>query len=314
MNSPNTLKRLLTGSRIGTALAGIGIWAVLLSPGALAQQTSLADFMGFQQAVAAGRAAGKSSVEARAASRQQWARDAEVLASGEAYLPEFIIGGEWTTTLTITNLGTETAQNLTGYLVDNNGFPLTATINGEGSVVIDDAFILNVDPGVVFEIQFSLGDGQGYGHIYLPPVMCGSADCAIQAQVALKNSNPTRPDFESVFYLSAPETDQAMLYDHRGGFSTTLYLVNAKQNATTVRLTMQDDLGNVIGTQDIDMAAEATQLITLHAMFPDSIGHYGLLIVKDMGNPENLGGILTTAVRINPTNSFTPLQATRIPQ
>ncbi len=297
-----------------TLLATLGAWSILLAPSAPAQQSSQTDFMGLKEAIAIGRTAAKSSVEARAASLQRGARSAQVISSDEVYLPELIIGGEWTTTLTITNLGTETAQNLSGYLIDNNGFPLTATIRGEGNVVIDDAFILSVAPGVVFEIQFSLEGGPGFGHIYLPPVSCGSANCTIQAQAALKNTNPTRPDFESVFTLSAPESNQALLYDHRGGFSTTLYLVNAKQNATTVRLTMQDDFGHVIGAQDIDMTAESTQLITLHAMFPGSIGHYGLLLMTDTGNPENLGGILATALRINPTNSFTPLPSTQIPQ
>jgi hypothetical protein len=126
----------------------------------------------------------------------------------------------------------------------------------------------------------------------------------LYGEVILKNHNSTRPDFESVFPFEKPAPLQYMLFDGRAGFSTTLYLCN--ENLTTAIFTVEvrDTANNLLRTIPGNLGALQSGIYTLSGLAPETIGIEGTLVFLASG-----GLVTATALRINPTNSFTPVRA-----
>src|ERR1051326_1066332 len=91
----------------------------------------------------------------------------------EFVVPELIIGGEWTSTIRITNRLTQTMPRTNVYLVDNLGNPMSAkfqeTVCGAtciaGATVTDVGFFFTVNPGGIVEVTFSGGANTQFGQI-----------------------------------------------------------------------------------------------------------------------------------------------------
>ena len=97
-----------------------------------------------------------------------------------------------------------------------------------------------------------------------------------------------------------------MLFDGRNGLTTVLYLAN--QNTATTALTMEVRNFNneLLRTVPITMPDSSSQILTLHTLSPETLGIQGTLIFK-VTTPSAY--ITVTGLRINPSNSFTPLRA-----
>jgi hypothetical protein len=124
----------------------------------------------------------------------------------------------------------------------------------------------------------------------------------------LRNRNPTRPDFESVFSLEAPARDQFLLWDHRGYFGTTLYLANANNSPTTVTLDFRDTFGGQIISDFVYLPASGTRIVYLDVFAPETIDYNGTLLIHASNSFGEVPLVTATALRINPSNSFTPLK------
>ena len=233
-------------------------------------------------------------------------RDAIMLQGEEWVVPELIIGGEWTTSITLTNRGAQAIPTTDVYFVDNLGNPLSATFQtSAGNIITDVGFSFSLGVGGILEATFFGTSNTQFGSGI---VGCSSAGCGtlgLYAEVTLTNTNSTRPDFQSVFPFEEPAALQYMLFDGRNGLTTTLYLVNNSTSATTVSLGITDANNNLVTTVPIPMNGLTSQILSLSAIAPQTIGIQGTLVVSTTN-----GALATiTALRINPTNSFTPVRA-----
>lgn len=230
----------------------------------------------------------------------------------ENFVPELIIGGEWNSTIRLVNRGTAVIPSTDLFFVDNLGNPMTVTFqvtttnsSGEfvkGSTITTSAGFFTLQPGVIAEATFFGTADVQYGFAFIGCNVNGCSVPGLYGEVTLRNRNSTRPDFESVFPLEQPATLQYMLFDHRAGYTSVLYLVSPLA-ASTVSLEFRDPADHLIRTIQIPMGNGESKILTLHVLAPETIGKTGTLVIRS-GNDF----AIATALRINPTNSFTPMR------
>lgn len=224
----------------------------------------------------------------------------------EYVIPELIIGGEWTSTIRLTNQGSQPVPTTNVFFMDNVGNPLQTTFQiTNGNVITDVGFSFSLPVGSVVEATFFGDRNTAYGQAIIG---CSAAGCGapgIYGEVALRNRNSTRPDFESVFPFERPYGLQYMLFDGRNGFTTTLYLVNESTSTSQLAVDIVDSSNRLLRTVSLTFPALGSQILTLHVLAPETIGIQGTLVIRGL----NSGGLFTaTGLRINPSNSFTPLR------
>jgi hypothetical protein len=232
-------------------------------------------------------------------------REALYLTGADFIVPQLIIGGEWTSTLRLVNNGPVAITPHNAVFLDSEGRAMSATFQtttGQG-VVTSTGFTFFIAPGEMVEVTFFGGQQSQVGHIRLDASACPLAvACSLYGEVTLRNRNFTRPDFESVFALEAPARDQFLMWDHRDGFSTVLYLVNAGNDANGVSLDFWDTRNRLVRSVPVDLPGGGARILSLHALAPETLGLQGTLVIR----PSNL--VVATGLRINPSNSFTPLR------
>jgi hypothetical protein len=203
---------------------------------------------------------------------------------------------------------------------DNNGKPMAVSFRTltctaasgctTGNLITAPSSIFFLTPGAMIEVTFSGGSDTQFGHAEIASCSAGICSTAgLYAEVILKNTNSIRPDFESIFPLEQPAVDQLMTWDHRNGLSTLLYLVNPNSSTTNVTLTFVNQMVQKISTQTVTLPAFGSQIINLNALVPATIGLQGSLEIEGVNGTGNPVGLVATGLRINPTNSFTPLRA-----
>jgi hypothetical protein len=108
--------------------------------------------------------------------------------------------------------------------------------------------------------------------------------------------------------LEQPADLQYMLWDYRSGLTEVLYLVNENSTSTTVFLDFRDSSNQLIRTVTVPMATATSQILTLHVIAPEIVGQHGTLVIRSQNSSGFVGRITATALRINPSNSFTPMR------
>jgi hypothetical protein len=239
--------------------------------------------------------------------------------SVEYVLPELIVGGEWTSSIKVVNLGASAMPITPFYFWDNTGQPLVVAFRvtvllpdgtvSLGPMVIDSGGTVTLSSGAMLEATF-VGDPNNtrFGHVTFnfcaTNAACSSA--GIYAEVALRNHNAIRPDFESVFPLEQPATSQYMLWDNRNGFSGVLYVVNNQTSAATAIIDFYSTTGRLLKSASLPFVGLGSQILTIASIAPETAGQQGFMVIHGAIS-TNL--FTATAIRINPTNSFTPLRA-----
>jgi hypothetical protein len=233
--------------------------------------------------------------------------DAIQLQGLEWVIPELIIGGEWTSTIRLTNRGTKSIPTTNVFFVDNTGNPMQAAFRAtDGSAVTGAGFSFSLGIGGLVEATFLGGASAAFGHAVIGCSVNGCGTPGLYGEVTLTNTNSTRPDFQSVFPLEEPFSLQYMLFDGRNGITTTLYLVNESTTPSGAAIDVFDTGNNLLGTANLVFGALSSQILTLHVLAPETIGIQGTLVIRSQSG----GALITaTALQINPTNSFTPLRA-----
>jgi hypothetical protein len=227
----------------------------------------------------------------------------------EYVIPELILGGEWTSVVKLTNRGTRAIPTTNVYFMDNVGNPMSATFQTtSGSVITDVGFSYSLPIGSLLEVTFFGGTSTQFGHAIIGCSSLGCGTPGLYGDVTLRNRNSTRPDFESVFPLEQPAPTQYMLFDGRNGLTTVLYLDNENTTTTFVSIDIIDDANRLIRTISLTMPSLTSQILTLHVLSQETIGIAGTLAIRGQNN-NSTALITATALRINPTNSFTPVRA-----
>ncbi len=224
-------------------------------------------------------------------------------------MPELIIGGEWTSTIRLTNRGTKPITTTNVAFWDNAANPLIATFQGsDGSTITGPGFSFSLPVGTIVEGTFAGTATTLFGHATVACSLAGVCGTSgLYAEVTLRNHNALRPDFLSVFPLEQPAPLQYMLFDGRNGVTTTLYLVNETLAPTTVLMDVVDANNNLLRTVPISMNTRESQILTLHVLSPETIGIEGTLAFHGTSTAPVL--IVATALRIDPSDSFTPMRA-----
>ena len=239
----------------------------------------------------------------------------------EYVIPELILGGEWTSTIRITNRSTQSMPATSVYFVDNLGNDMTTTFqatsvlaNGNtvlGGLITGTGFSFFLAPGYSIEATFAGGANTQFGHALIDycSTSAGCSSAGIYGEVLLRNRNSTRPDFESIFPFEQPTNMQYMLWDDRNGLSTVLYLVNENTSSTLVSLSFLNAGNKSIQTVNVTLPELGSQILTLDVLAPAIIGLEGTLVISGMNSAGSLALVTATALRINPSNSFTPMRA-----
>jgi hypothetical protein len=267
--------------------------------------------------VLSSNAAEKAQIRRLSANSQadfEAARNRAIYPSGfEFVIPQLIIGGEWTSTIKLINRGTDPIPLSEVFFFDSTGEFMSATFRtSDGELVTDVGFTFQLEPDAgMLEVTFSGADSETrFGHAQISPDACPlEADCTLYGEVTLKNSNPTRPDFESVFPIEDPSDLQYLLWDHRNGYTSTLYLVNSNLSATDIELEFRDYDDVLIDTVRGQMGGGEAQILVPHALVPATIGRQGTLTIRGTNSEGKFPLVVVTALRINPSNSFTPIRA-----
>jgi hypothetical protein len=240
----------------------------------------------------------------------------------EYIIPELVIGVSsptvWSSSIKLTNRGTKPIPTTNVDFFDNTGAPLRATFqtifNGvAGPFVTDKGFSFSLGIGGILDVTFSTDSAISFGHglVNCSAVSCGTP--GLYGEVILRNSaGGSRPDFESIFPFERPVPLQYMLFDGRKGFVTLLYLNNENTAPTTAIIEVRDTSNNLLRTVTLPLGPLASNLPVLSDIAPETIGIEGTLVLKGVTSDKGTNGValLTfTALRINPTNSFTPVRA-----
>ncbi len=98
-----------------------------------------------------------------------------------------------------------------------------------------------------------------------------------------------------------------MFFDGRNGLTTLLYLINNNVTSSTVAIDIRNYDDQLVSTVNLTFRPLESQLLTLHVLASKTIGIQGTLVIR--GQNSSGAAITATGLRINPTNSFTPLRA-----
>jgi hypothetical protein len=249
----------------------------------------------------------KSARESQAARAAQAHPNAIRLQGLEYVIPELILGGEWTSTIKLTNRGGQSIPTTNVFFYDNLGNPMRATFQAsDGSFVTDVGFSFSLSIGTLIEATFVGSDTTQFGHAIIGCSAAGCGTPGLYGEVTLRNRNSTRPDFESVFPFEQPASLQYLVWDGRNGITTVLYLVNNTLSATLVSLDFLDSSNSLIRTVNVTMNPSESQILTLHVLVQETIGIQGTLAIRGQSTDQVF--ITATALRINPSNSFTPMR------
>ncbi len=240
-------------------------------------------------------------------------RDAVQLQKQEYVLPQFVIGGEWASTIKLTNRGISPVTAIPVFFTDNTGKPMLATFKlSDGRTITDSSFTVTLAVGGLLEATFEGGRDTQFGHAFIGCPDTGACDTpGLYGEVTLRNRNSTRPDFESIFPIEQPFETQYLLFDGRIGYTTLLYLVNPSQRDTGVTLDIVDASSRVLRTLNLTLRAGESQLQTLHVLSAETIGIQGTVVIRAL---DSRASLVVTGLRLTPSNSFTPIRAFVPPQ
>jgi len=236
-------------------------------------------------------------------------RQSVTLTGSEFIIPQLLVGGEWTTTLRFTNRGTAGITAGRAVFADNTGKPVTLTLSQPSGATSSAAGItFGLPVGGMIEVPLSGDANTVFGHVLIDPATCpATLGCSLYAEATLRNRNSTRPDFESVFPSETASELQYMLFDHRNGYSSVLYLINLNTSATTAEIDFRSPTNASIRTIQVSLQSAETQILTPHALAPETIGLQGTMVIRAV-NAATRGLITATGLRVNPSNSFTPIR------
>ncbi len=212
----------------------------------------------------------------------------------EFVVPELIIGGEWTTTIRLTNRGKTAIPTTNVFFIDNNGKPMSTTFQAtSGSIVTGTGFSFFLGIGGIVEATFIGTSTVTFGFASIGCNANGCGTPGLYGEATLRN-------------LEYPASVQYMLFDGRAGVTTVLYLVNSTTTAQTVNIDIYDVNNKLLRTVPIPMQGSASLILSLHGdLAPETVGIQGTLVIRSGSTLP----VTITGLRLNPSNSFSSMRA-----
>jgi uncharacterized repeat protein (TIGR03803 family) len=221
-------------------------------------------------------------------------------------MPHFASGGgQWTTTFTLINTGTATADVGLIFLDDNGNqlpLPLTFPQGSPSQTTATFSGMLSAGSGLVIQTA-GLND----------PLATGWAELLSDGDVsgfAVFTDNVTAQQQQQavVPLQSLNSSAYELWFDNTKGFSTGVALANASIEPATMTLVIRDDTGTQITTQTIQLPAQGHTAFTLAATYPMTANRRGTV---EFSEPAD-GQVSVLGLSFNPASAFTSIPA--VPQ
>ena len=213
-------------------------------------------------------------------------------------LSHIAAGGAWTTVITLVNTSSAAAPVTVAFHNDDGSaltMPVTTTNQGATQTATTSSVNATINPHA--PLLISMGD-------QVASTVVGWADVtsagplggfAIFRQTPLTGS----PAEGTVSVQSQYPTAVTLPYDNTAGFVMGVALANLSTSLATVAVTMWDDSGNQLGTQNLTIAGSGHTSFVLPTEFPLTAGKLGTVKFQSGGGLAGLG------LRFSPFGTFT---------
>jgi hypothetical protein len=222
-------------------------------------------------------------------------------------LPMVYDGAGYSTTFLLTNCDTKLVHVVV-YFFANDGTPATLPIVGVGSATSVFAD-LDVNQSIKFQ---STGQSaalvDGYATVFSLTGPASDPQSQITtgliSGMALFSKSVNGVNVEAVTPISSAfESTAALPFDNTNGLATAVALVNADPNdATVVTLAMYDQRGILLRKDTWTVAPGAKVLVTLPALYGETAGLAGQVVVSGDGR-----FLAPVGLRFNPSGAFSVL-------
>lgn len=215
--------------------------------------------------------------------------------SGDEVIPQFVVGGGWSTAVTLVNMSENAASFPVEFFTDA-GQPLRVPIETLGNVTGVQITLPSKQT-----MTFSTGDGganllQGWALADFPTGQ------RIGGFAVFRQRSPGRPDFEAVVPIASQfENHSFLLFDNTGGFSTGISLVNPSRfTIATVTVNIRDENGNRLLLDQFTIPFRSKQVFSMTDRWKESAGKRGS--VELTSTP---GDFTALGLRFHPAGAFT---------
>ncbi|MGA2588737.1 MAG: carboxypeptidase regulatory-like domain-containing protein [Bryobacteraceae bacterium] len=230
-------------------------------------------------------------------------------------------GGQWTTTFTLLNTGTSSAQaTLNFFAADGTALqlPLTFPNNSSLSPVTTSTFTGTIEAGAGWLIETNgLNDPLAVGSAQL--VTNGNiggfavlTDTFLSTQVQCSPNPVCQTQAVESFQNLAPGAPVVLWFDNTNGYSTGIALANVSTQSANIAVVIRDDNGNQLSTQTIALPASGqTHFSLTSAPWPPGTTFAGTQNIRgtlEFDPPSNVQ-ISVLGLSFNPAYAFTSIPA-----
>ena len=222
----------------------------------------------------------------------------QVTSSPPSSIAHIAAGGGWTTVITLVNLSSAPVS-VTVALHNDDGndlmLPVTTTQQDTSQTITVSSVSATMNPNSTLII--SMGN-------QVASTVVGWADVTSTGSVggyAIFRQTPQNgsPSEGSVSLQSQFSPTVTLPYDNTAGFVMGVALANLSTSFANVTVTMWDDVGNQIGTQNLNIAGSGHSAFVLPNQFPLTSGKRGIVRF------QSTGGIAGLGLRFSPFGTFT---------
>jgi hypothetical protein len=207
-------------------------------------------------------------------------------------------GGGWTTVMTLVNPSSTAVPVQVALHGDDGGaltLPITTTQQGISQKTTTSSVSATINPNATLLI--STGD-------QVASTVVGWADVLSTGSLGgfaiFQQTPPTGSSSEGTVPLQSQSPSIVTLpYDNTAGFVMGIALANLSTSLASVTITMWDDLGNQLGTQNLTIAGSGHTAFVLPTQFPLTVGKRGIVKFQAIGGLAGLG------LRFSPFGTFT---------
>jgi len=224
--------------------------------------------------------------------------------TGAGSMAHFAAEGSWVTTITLVNNGTASAPAHLDFFDDNGNpaalpliFPQTSSALQAPATSVDST----LNPGAGLVIQTAGPDSQPTQTGWIRLLNSGNiSGFAVFKQIQ------SGSQFEATVPIETRNPGSFVLFfDNTNGYVTSVALANIATSPTHVEVVIRDDIGEVIQSDNLSLAALGHTAFVISERFGDAAQGRGTM---EFDTPVG-GQISVLGLSFNPTSAFTTIPA-----
>lgn len=220
-------------------------------------------------------------------------------------IPQVISGGEWATAISINNRNDAPVVIKISFY-DAAGKAWAAPVEGKGKVSSVSVTVVGKGSSQIRISEATTVTTSGWADVDIP-CATGSTCGDVAVSVNLRNHTPLRAqDFELNYPALSSDTEWILPFDQSAYQQMVITITHASTYETTkggVTLSLRDESGNRIWSKVLDLPAKGSLIYNVAQDAKETWLKTGTLEITSTRY------IVVSALRINETGSFTPLQA-----